>query len=126
MKLLAALLLTGIAIAQDPEPGRQHFESRCTSCHGGDGAGGEHGPAIVFGLRSRSDEQLATIIREGLPTRGMPAFKLADQEMKELIVFLRTLRPRRGQGPKPAKVETLDGRTLDVRDVNDGLELVFR
>src|SRR3989442_15050710 len=108
MKLSIALFSISVALAQDP--GQQNFDSRCTSCHGGDGAGGEHGPAIVFGLRSRSDEQLATIIREGLPTRGMPAFKLADQEMKELIVFLRTLRPRRGQGPKPAKVETLDGR----------------
>ncbi len=113
MKSLAALLFTSLALAQSPEAGRKHFDSRCVSCHGGDGTGGEHGPAIVNRLGSRSDEQLATVIREGLPTRGMPAFKLPDGEMKDLIAFMRTLRPQRGEGPVPARVETTDGRTLE-------------
>src|SRR6266702_2921113 len=95
MKSLAALFLTGIALAQTPDAGRRQFDSRCASCHGGDGAGGEHGPAIVFRLASRT-----------------------DQELKELIGFMRTLRPRRGQGPVPVKVETVDGRKLDGMALN--------
>src|SRR5258706_2096550 len=122
MKLFLVLLLTGAALAQNPEAGRRHFDSRCAVCHGGDGAGGEHGPGIVFRLASRSDAQLATVISEGLPTRGMPAFKLADQEMKELIAFMRTLRPRRGQGPVRVKVETVDGATLDGLALNQSSE----
>src|SRR5882762_3783904 len=118
MKPLAALFLTGIALAQAPDAGRRQFDSRCAVCHGGDGAGGEHGPAIVFRLASRTDEQLATVVRDGLPNLGMPAFKLTDQEMKELIGFMRTLRPRRGQGPVPVKVETVDGRKLDGMALN--------
>jgi alcohol dehydrogenase (cytochrome c) len=118
MKPLAVLFLAGIAFAQTPDAGRRQFDSRCASCHGGDGAGGEHGPAIVFRLASRSDEQLATVVRDGLPNLGMPAFKLTDQEMKELIGFMRTLRPRRGQGPVPVKVETVDGRKLDGMALN--------
>src|SRR5258707_6105768 len=118
MKPLAAILLTGIAFAQTPDDGRRQFDSRCASCHGGDGAGGEHGPAIVFRLASRTDEQLATVVRDGLPNLGMPAFKLTDQEMKELVGFMRTLRPRRGQGPVPVKVETVDGRKLDGMALN--------
>jgi alcohol dehydrogenase (cytochrome c) len=118
MKLITALFLTGVALAQNPELGRRHFDSRCAVCHGGDGAGGEHGPAIVFRLASRSDQQLATIIRDGLPNLGMPGFKVDDQEMKELVGFLRTLRPRRGLGPVPAKVETTDGQTLEGLALN--------
>src|SRR5260370_12398212 len=109
MKPLAAILLTGMAFARTPEAGRRQFDSRCASCHGGDGAGGEHGPAIVFRLASRTDEQLTTVVRDGLPNLGMLAFKLTDQEMKELIGFMRTLRPRRAHGPMPVKVAPLDG-----------------
>src|SRR5205823_3389711 len=79
MKLFTALLSVGAALAQS-DPGFRQFESRCAVCHGGDGTGGEHGPAIVNRIIRRSDRELATLIREGLPNRGMPAFKLADGE----------------------------------------------
>src|SRR5260221_8373507 len=101
MKPLAAILLTGIAFAQTPDDGRRQFDSRCASCHGGDGAGGEHGPAVAFRLAPRTHEQLATVLRGGLPNLGMPAFNLADQEMKELLGLIGTPRPRRRPGPVP-------------------------
>ena len=41
----------------------------------------------------------STVLREGLPGRGMPAFSLGDQESRDLVAYLRTLRPppRRGE-----------------------------
>src|ERR1700730_9704386 len=110
MKLFIGLFSIGIALAQNPKAGLRNYESRCVSCHGGDGGGGEHGPAIVPNLSSHNDAELATIINEGLPDRGMPAFKLPPKESTDLIAYLRTLRPSRAQKPVTAKVETTDGR----------------
>ncbi len=122
MKLSIALFSLTVALAQNPDPGQQSFESRCVSCHGGDGAGGEHGPAIVFRLARRTDPDLARLIREGLPNRGMPAFNLADREMNDLIGFLRTLRPRRPQPTERAKVDTTEGRALEGLVLNQSSE----
>ena len=72
---LGALGLTAFATAafgQTLDPGRQAFEVRCARCHGADGNGGEMGPSIVLRLAAQSDPQLTTLIRDGLPTRGMP------------------------------------------------------
>jgi alcohol dehydrogenase (cytochrome c) len=122
MKLFIGLFSIGIALAQNPETGRSNYGSRCVSCHGGDGGGGEHGPAIVSRLESHSDMELATIINDGLPTRGMPAFKLADRESADLIAFLRTLQNRPRQGLATAKIETTDGRQLEGTVLNQSSE----
>jgi len=105
--MILGLLLSVIPVAftQDAEAGRKQFESRCTTCHGGDGNGGEHGPAIVRRLAARDDEQLALVIRNGFPTSGMPAFSLPDPSVKELIAFLRTLKPPPGEELVRTKVE---------------------
>src|SRR5271169_6301170 len=99
-KFFPAFLVASLLLAQDPDSGRRQFENRCAGCHGGDGNGGELGPGIVRRLSSRDDRELAVIIREGFPTRGMPAFKLSDREMSELIGFARTL-------TQTPKVETI-------------------
>src|SRR5260370_19907366 len=122
MKLSIALFTLTVALAQNPDPGQQAFESRCASCHGGDGAGGEHGPAIVSRLARRTDADLTRLIREGLPTRGMPAFNLPDREMNALIGFLRTLRPRRPLLTERAKVDMTDGRALEGLVLNQSSE----
>src|SRR6267143_318043 len=113
--LLCALLWGSAALAQAPEPGRHRFETLCASCHGGDGNGGEHGPAIVGRLAARRDhdDELAAFIRDGLPGAGMPGFPLADPEMRPLIAFLRTLRPKDGSAPPRLSVKTTDDRTLE-------------
>src|SRR2546425_1196656 len=111
--LLCALLGAGIALAQAPDAGRRQFETLCASCHGGDGNGGERGPAIVTRLALRRDDELAAFIRDGLPGAGMPGFPLADPDMRPLIAFLRTLRPKEGSAPPRISVKTTDGRTLE-------------
>jgi len=89
------------AAAQSPQAGapqavaagRRHFEAHCAACHGVDGKGGERGPDIIATstARRRSADELAELIRKGIPAGGMPAFQLPAREMQELIAFIRSL-----------------------------------
>src|ERR1700730_9721669 len=122
--LLCVLCLAKAAFAQGPpagSPGRTQFESRCAVCHGGDGNGGEYAPGIVAQLASRNDEQLATLMKEGLPARGMPGQpNMTDPEIRELSGYLRTLRPRvraASTGPK-VKLDLVDGGTVEGTAIN--------
>ena len=102
--LLVSLLLTSAAAAQALDPGRQAFEVRCARCHGADGNGGEMGPTIVLRLSAHNDEQLTSLIRQGLPARGMPPTPVADSEMGALLKFLRTIQRAPGGGQPAFRV----------------------
>ena len=91
---MLALLCAALLNAQNVDPGRKAFESRCARCHGADGNGGEMGPPIVLRLATRDDEQLIKLIHEGLPARGMPPSVIPDPEMADLVKFLRTIQRR--------------------------------
>jgi alcohol dehydrogenase (cytochrome c) len=118
--LLFALFAT-TAAAQTPDPGRTVYASRCAGCHGSNGGGGELGPSIVARVPARTDEELTTVIRQGLPTAGMPASAgLGDDDMGGLIRFLRTLRPRQGSGPVRTKVALEGGSSLEGLVLNQG------
>jgi alcohol dehydrogenase (cytochrome c) len=114
MSLLLTFLASSMAMAQAPDPGREMFVTRCAGCHGSDGNGGELGPSISTRVPLRSDQDLAALLRQGLPAAGMPAFEsLTDQETADLVRFLRTLRPRAGSGPERVKVTLAGGRSLE-------------
>ncbi|HEV3216834.1 MAG TPA: PQQ-dependent dehydrogenase, methanol/ethanol family [Vicinamibacterales bacterium] len=125
--LLCFLCSTEAAYAQagGAAPGRTQFENRCGVCHGGDGNGGEYGPGMVAQLAARSDAQLAALIREGLPGRGMPATpNLSDAEIGQLTQFLRTLKPRARAASTAAPKVTLEltnGRSLEGTPLNHGV-----
>jgi alcohol dehydrogenase (cytochrome c) len=94
-------------------------------CHGADGNGGEMGPAIARRLRALDDAKVTAVIREGLPTRGMPGFKLADTELKALIAHVRTFRPRRNAEEfqqYPLKATLTTGATLDGTVISEGFQ----
>src|SRR2546430_12225167 len=55
--VMSLLLSSSFALLQAPDAGRQVFASRCASCHGSDGGGGELGPAIAARLSSRTDRK---------------------------------------------------------------------
>ena len=118
-----------LSSAQD-SPGRGAYESRCSVCHGADGNGGEMGPAIARKARALSDAQMRSTILNGLPTRGMPAFKLADPELPQLIAHVRTFRPRRGGDEfqkYPLKAPLSNGAALDGTVVAEGfMELALQ
>src|SRR6185436_15072027 len=117
--VLGAMALASTAWAQDL-PGRQIFEDRCGTCHGADGNGGEHAPAITRATPDMEDAQLTTLIREGLPARGMPAITVSDSELPQLIAFVRTLRPRGGFQPYRKTFAMTTGRSLEGMVVNEG------
>src|SRR5204862_3718544 len=64
--------LPAAASAQVAEPGRLVFAARCAGCHGSDANGGELGPGIATRVPTRTDEELRTLFRQGLPAAGMP------------------------------------------------------
>ena len=105
-----------VAWAQSPE-GRTTFQSLCSGCHGTDGNGGEHAPSILTSLATKNDEELTRIVREGVPRKGMPAFKqIGDADMRTLVAFMRTMGQRRGgrRGmPVRQSVTLTDGTKLD-------------
>ena len=90
--LVAGFLAGGEgASAQSLEAGRKTFEQRCALCHGGDGEGGEKGPAIDVRLSALSDADLTTLIHDGRPLKGMPGRLVPEAEMTGLRKFLRAL-----------------------------------
>ena len=125
MRILSlSLLLACVASAQSNDAGKRQFEARCARCHGADATGGESGPGIVTQIAARTEADLAAFIREGRPARGMPAFALTDQEMKELTPYLRSLAPISRNAPPVVvrrKVEITDGRSIEGQVVSEGM-----
>lgn len=70
---------------------RQLFEKQCSVCHG-DGHGTERGPNLADNRRVRSAtvDELRGVIRDGVPSRGMPAFKLPPAELEALTALVRS------------------------------------
>jgi cytochrome c oxidase cbb3-type subunit III len=95
-------------------PARETFVSRCASCHGLDGRGGEHAPDIVTSasVHSRSGQSLFDVISHGLPRAGMPGFGqlLSSAEIRALVGYLRDA-GKSGEGPTAAG-EAAKGRAL--------------
>jgi alcohol dehydrogenase (cytochrome c) len=127
--MLACLLMMvpGLVVknVQDVDPGRQPFEVHCARCHGADGDGGEMGPPIASRLATRDDRQLASVIRDGLPARGMPPSQIADPELTDLLKFLRTVQRRAEAGPvagRKRQLQTTEGKTLEGQVLGEGID----
>lgn len=95
--VLAALALLGwacSATAADPNKGRRIYMSQCQNCHGANGVSRIPGaPDFSRGDGLfRPDLEIVRAIRSG---RGMmPAFEgmLTEEELLDVVAFLRTLR----------------------------------
>src|SRR5260370_7878889 len=97
---VAPLPLLALQLAGQPaQEGRKLFTVHCSSGHGADGQGGEHGPAIVGA--ARSDQNLRDLIHTGLPERGMPGFSLPAGELDQLAAFVRSLLANAKSVPPP-------------------------
>lgn len=78
------------------EAGQGRFRQLCSSCHGRDGEGGQgegQGPNLMtsWEVRRAKDVQLFSAIQDGVKGTRMPAFPLADQQVWELVSFVRSL-----------------------------------
>ena len=88
MRPFVFLTLVVAAIAQDAS---QLFQKHCAVCHG-DGHGTERGPNLIDSrrLRARSVNELRDVIRNGVPSRGMPPFNLPPAELDSITRLVRS------------------------------------
>ncbi|WP_024867816.1 PQQ-dependent sugar dehydrogenase [Pseudoxanthomonas suwonensis] len=126
------------AQAQGQAQGEAVFQRNCASCHGADRQGTGLGPPLSAQTYryggTRGD--LARIIRNGIPSQGMPAFgeQLSAAEIEALVDFLPSREraeeeeeapPReRVFDPVPGVVETLD-YAVRTEVFADGLQTVW-
>ena len=75
----------------DAEAGAPLYATHCASCHAEDGTGTPQGPNLPNETNHHSDEEIVEAILSGKGT--MPAFDddLGDQDVADLLAFLRTL-----------------------------------
>lgn len=76
--------------------GEQVFQSHsCFACHGQGGVGTAMAPRLIGISQKFSPEQLAYLLRHYSPAMingGMPKFNFTDQELKELVAYLESLK----------------------------------
>src|SRR5262249_22811519 len=87
------------------------------------GNGGEMGPAIPERLAHLDDQQLAKLLREGLPSKGMPPNPLPPAQRVPFVRFLRELQRRAEEHPLVRMtVRTVEGATLQGQVLGEGFE----
>jgi cytochrome c oxidase cbb3-type subunit III len=82
--------------------GRRIFASSCAPCHGLDGLGSERAPNVVTNpqVQRLSETQISRIISDGVPGKGMPAFRtLGAAGVKSVIGYLSGLQGKEGSAP---------------------------
>ena len=91
--LLACGLIAACASAAVAQDAAATYKSKCAMCHGPDGKGGKMGTRDFASpeVKGESDAQLTDIVTKG---KGkMPAYggKLKDTEVKDLVIYIRSL-----------------------------------
>jgi alcohol dehydrogenase (cytochrome c) len=115
-------LCVGLVLSLNAQDGRKIFETRCGACHGADGNGGEFAGSIVTRVAALTDAQLSSVIRSGVPGRGMPPVEVSDSELTNLLAHLRTLRPPpRGNRASTVKLTLTDSTTLEGIVTGEGI-----
>lgn len=98
--------------------GSSLFQQNCAFCHGRDAAGGESGPDLTRSKLVAADktgEKITEVVRNGLTNgdKRMPAFKLSDSEITDLIAFIR-------DQTKKATTRPGGRRGVDIADLQSG------
>ena len=96
--------------------GRGTYDQTCASCHGPAGRG-DRGPALDTAAFTRGgdDGALFHTIRTGVPGTQMPAFpRLTDDQVWQLVSYIRTLERRR---PAPAPPQRVTATLRDGRQI---------
>ncbi|MCM3879435.1 MAG: c-type cytochrome [Vicinamibacterales bacterium] len=110
----------------DVEHGARLYAEHCDRCHGANGNG-------VSGVDLRSgkfrnattDQQLRTVITNGFPTAGMPAFKFDPADLTGLVAYLRNMNSidrgslRAGNAAHGQTVLETKGACLSCHRIND-------
>ncbi len=123
--VLIFLAATGNLLCQNPSSeesapglksdlrGKSIFESKCATCHGLDGLGGEHAPDIVrrSAAKALSDHALLDLIHEGIQESGMPGFpSMSKEDGQAVVVHVRFLQGKSAMNSTPG--DPVRGRDL--------------
>jgi cytochrome c oxidase cbb3-type subunit III len=105
---------TLLTLSQDPATvarGQSTFEANCVACHG-DRAQGVIGPNLTDGtwLHGGQATDIYRTVREGVQTRGMPAWGpvLGERPVQSLVAYILTLRDQNQTGGRPPEGEPFD------------------
>ena len=96
----------------DVAAGRDLFREKCETCHAYNGDGktqigaGEypHPPPLHVTVASMSDGEMFYHIRNGIRNTGMPAWDMPDQQIWQLVLFVRSLPKTAALAPETAVV----------------------
>ena len=131
--LVAVLVLSTASLAA--ADGEESYRTRCALCHGGNAAGSDRAGSILATLDASGPEQLARIITEGVPSRGMPGIEIPEDELTPLIAYLKELaaaapaaaRDPRAPQPRAASIPLAGGDALEGTVLNEsGFDAQFR
>jgi len=99
---LVALGVFRSTSARAAENGHDLFKAKCSMCHGEDGSGntpiGQSMKARDLAspeVQAQSDQQLSDIIRNGKGKMPAVGKDLSDEQVRELVAFLRKLAKKR-------------------------------
>jgi predicted CXXCH cytochrome family protein len=84
------------------DAGRELYQKHCASCHGFDGWGKTAAGMVVYpppvslsradlAERKRTDGDLFYLIRNGIRNTAMPGWQFTDQQMWQLVIYVRQL-----------------------------------
>ena len=88
-----------LAIGEAPDAaavgrGKNLFVATCGFCHGTNATGGESGPNLVRSvlvLHDNKGDQIGPVVRNGRPSKGMPAFpSLTPAQITDIAEFLKS------------------------------------
>jgi putative heme-binding domain-containing protein len=113
-------------VRADIEYGERLFTEQCSTCHGenGDGVAGVNLRSGKF-KNAVTDPQLRTVITNGFPEKGMPAFKLDPTELTGVVAYLRNMNTfdrgsaMGGDAPRGRTVFEGKGACLSCHRVNN-------
>jgi mono/diheme cytochrome c family protein len=80
--------------------GKNLFQENCAKCHGADAEGKGSRPSLKSDrIRNASDGELAWLLKNGNPYKGMPIWgSLPEQERWQLVAYVRSLNTGAGAG----------------------------
>jgi alcohol dehydrogenase (cytochrome c) len=107
--LEASVQYSSEASQSDRSEGGRIFRERCAGCHGRDGSGGPHGPALTRSHFKHGDSDLAIykVLRGGVRGTAMPSADLPLRELLQLTAHVKMLQAhapeeRKGEPQRPA------------------------
>jgi mono/diheme cytochrome c family protein len=98
LSVLALMLTIAVAAAADDAATEKLYKAKCQSCHAADGSGSTPAGKKVEArdlrlpeIQKQTDVQLFEITKKG--KNKMPAYdkKLTDQQIKDLVAYIREL-----------------------------------